>query len=53
MNKWTRRLSKRETDFYYFVGYLVKILGEIGKTLKVLKWKYFPGYTKIVRSFLI
>lgn len=53
MNKWIQRLSKRESDFYYFVGYLVMILGEIGKKLKVLKWKYFPGYTKIVRSFLI
>lgn len=28
-------------------------MGEIAKNLKIIKWRYFPGYTKIVHSFLI
>jgi hypothetical protein len=46
------QLSRRKTTFFYFVYCLIKRLEELGKKIKFMKWKYFPGYNKLVRSFL-
>ena len=42
----------RSSTFHYFLYFLIKRLSELGKKIKFIKWQYFPGYNKLVRSFL-
>jgi hypothetical protein len=43
----------RSTEFFVFVGCTSKIFYDVAKNMSIMKWKYFPGYTMVVRSFLI
>jgi hypothetical protein len=31
----------------------MKRLNELSGTIRLSKWNYFPGYTKIIRGFLV
>jgi len=45
-------MKKREGAFFAFVRYWVNYIEKIVINSKHLTWNYFPGYNKIIRSFM-
>ena len=46
-------MKKRRGAFFSFVRYWVNYVELIAVNPKHVNWKYFPGYNKIVHSFLV
>lgn len=52
-NKWEQRMAKRGGAFFAFVRYWVTYVENVAVNSKHVNWKYFPGYNKILHSFLV
>lgn len=50
---WKYRLSKRGITFFQFVQCWVEYVESIVVNAKDIQWKYFPGYSKILKCFLL
>ncbi|CAM6006599.1 unnamed protein product [Sphagnum balticum] len=46
-------MKKRGGAFFAFVRYWVAYVEGIAVNSKHVNWRYFPGYNKILRSFLV
>lgn len=46
-------MSKRGIAFFYFVKYWVEYIESIAVKTKDIQWKYFPGYNKLIKCFLV
>ena len=46
-------MSKRGIAFFYFVKYWVEYIESMAVKTKDIQWKYFPGYNKIIKCFLV
>ena len=51
--KWQERLAKRGIAFFEFVKCWVEYVESIVVKTKDIQWKYFPGYNKLVKCFLV
>ena len=50
---WKIRMTKRGIAFFYFVKYWIEYIESIVVKAKDVQWKYFPGYNKIIKCFLL
>ena len=46
-------MSKRSSAFFYFVKFWVQYIEECVIKARDIQWKYFPGYNKLIKCFLI
>lgn len=46
-------MQKRSTGFFYFLIYWVEEIERATRKAKDIQWKYFPGYNKLIKCFLV
>lgn len=46
-------MGKRGSAFFYFLSYWVNYVEDIAVKSKDIQWKYFPGYNRLMKSFLV
>lgn len=52
-NGWEERMRKRGGAFFAFIRFWVSYVETITVNSKHVMWRYFPGYSKILQSFLV
>lgn len=52
-NEWKGRFIKRGLAFFYFIKYWVTYVDSTLHNSPYIQWNYFPGYTRLVRGFLV
>lgn len=52
-NGWEERMRKRGGAFFAFIRFWVSYVENIAVNSKHVMWRYFPGYNKILQSFLV
>ena len=46
-------MKKRGGAFFAFVRYWAAYIEDIAQKSKYIQWRYFPGYSKILQSFMV